>query len=433
MYSATPGPVLVIQIDPFITIFTSFIISIASGGICAPRPPMVSPSATVMANAYSSQVRPSIVCDLPVDSNFPSIFGMAAAAAAGAPAAGAERSTSFAVLSALFRTYICLAARSTMVVMVCPMTSMSVRAFRPLIRIVRVGIGMPPAMAAAPPDIVIVCLTVTSAWRDADTARTAAHATKKRFIVPPKRMTAIVPRTVPPGSSPGSDNPRRSGVPFLKRPVCRRSNDDACDVVRAWIDAPAGDAKGQAAHSQGFDRAGDHRLPEGPRPGGLGCAAHRRRERSAHPRAIVPAGRQERRHGPGEGREQPSRRRDRDHQAIGAIRGRHEGRQGDQDHGRPAHRGIRRNGRARSVADRPGHGRRIHPSARNFLRRPPVTRVPDRTEAAEYYFKYIDLVRDADICRTLDGQRDTTDTFLRGISEERSLYRYAPDKWSIRQ
>jgi len=62
-----------------------------------------------------------------------------------------------------------------------------------------------------------------------------------------------------------------------------------------------------------------------------------------------------------------------------------------------------------------------------------VTRVPDRTEAAEYYFKYIDLVRDADICRTLDGQRDTTDTFLRGISEERSLYRYAPDKWSIRQ
>src|SRR5436190_18593673 len=58
---------------------------------------------------------------------------------------------------------------------------------------------------------------------------------------------------------------------------------------------------------------------------------------------------------------------------------------------------------------------------------------PDRTEAAEYYFTYIDLVGPGDICAILERQSDETVAFLRGISEERSLYRYAPDKWSIRQ
>jgi hypothetical protein len=58
---------------------------------------------------------------------------------------------------------------------------------------------------------------------------------------------------------------------------------------------------------------------------------------------------------------------------------------------------------------------------------------PDRTEAAEYYFTYIDQVGPGDICAILERQADETVTFLRGIPEERSLYRYAPDKWSIRQ
>ena len=58
---------------------------------------------------------------------------------------------------------------------------------------------------------------------------------------------------------------------------------------------------------------------------------------------------------------------------------------------------------------------------------------PDRTEAAEYYFRYIDQVRPGDICRILEEQGRETLALLRGISEERSLHRYAPDKWSLRE
>ena len=58
---------------------------------------------------------------------------------------------------------------------------------------------------------------------------------------------------------------------------------------------------------------------------------------------------------------------------------------------------------------------------------------PDRTEAADYYFKYIDRVPAGDIRATLEAQQGETTSFLRGISSERSLHRYAPDKWSIRQ
>lgn len=58
---------------------------------------------------------------------------------------------------------------------------------------------------------------------------------------------------------------------------------------------------------------------------------------------------------------------------------------------------------------------------------------PERTEAAEYYFRYIDLVPSGDIYAILDAQLAETLGFLRGISDERSLSRYAPDKWSIRQ
>jgi hypothetical protein len=57
---------------------------------------------------------------------------------------------------------------------------------------------------------------------------------------------------------------------------------------------------------------------------------------------------------------------------------------------------------------------------------------PERTEAAEYYFKYIDQVPAGDIRELLDIQRVEVGALLRGISEERSLYRYGPGKWSIR-
>ena len=58
---------------------------------------------------------------------------------------------------------------------------------------------------------------------------------------------------------------------------------------------------------------------------------------------------------------------------------------------------------------------------------------PDPTEAAEYYFRYIRQVPAGDICDILETQLDETLAELGGVSEERSLHRYAPDKWSYRQ
>jgi hypothetical protein len=62
-----------------------------------------------------------------------------------------------------------------------------------------------------------------------------------------------------------------------------------------------------------------------------------------------------------------------------------------------------------------------------------TTTVPDRTEAAAYYFTYIDQVPAGDICALLGRQMTETLTLFAGISEEQSLSRYASDRWSIRQ
>jgi len=59
--------------------------------------------------------------------------------------------------------------------------------------------------------------------------------------------------------------------------------------------------------------------------------------------------------------------------------------------------------------------------------------LPDRSEAAPYYFKYIDRISSDDIVGQLEIQLNETLAFFSGISEEKSLYRYAPEKWSIRQ
>src|SRR5438128_4197995 len=58
---------------------------------------------------------------------------------------------------------------------------------------------------------------------------------------------------------------------------------------------------------------------------------------------------------------------------------------------------------------------------------------PEASEAAPYYFNYINRVTGDDILHELQSQLDETLSFLRSISEEKSLYRYAPEKWSIRQ
>jgi len=58
---------------------------------------------------------------------------------------------------------------------------------------------------------------------------------------------------------------------------------------------------------------------------------------------------------------------------------------------------------------------------------------PDAAEYAPYYHKYISLVAEDEILKTLSQQLDETLALLGGISEDKGNYRYAPDKWSIKQ
>ena len=58
---------------------------------------------------------------------------------------------------------------------------------------------------------------------------------------------------------------------------------------------------------------------------------------------------------------------------------------------------------------------------------------PQPNEAAPYYSTYIDRIASDDIVSVLATQLDETVAFLSAISEEQSLKRYAPDKWSMRE
>jgi hypothetical protein len=58
---------------------------------------------------------------------------------------------------------------------------------------------------------------------------------------------------------------------------------------------------------------------------------------------------------------------------------------------------------------------------------------PSPTEAAPYYFTYINQVIGENPLATIESQLDETLVFLATISEEKSLHRYAPEKWSIRE
>jgi hypothetical protein len=58
---------------------------------------------------------------------------------------------------------------------------------------------------------------------------------------------------------------------------------------------------------------------------------------------------------------------------------------------------------------------------------------PKGDEHIPYYSTYIDRVPDGDIVETLKTSTPDVLAFLRAIPESRFDYRYAPDKWSIRQ
>jgi len=58
---------------------------------------------------------------------------------------------------------------------------------------------------------------------------------------------------------------------------------------------------------------------------------------------------------------------------------------------------------------------------------------PQTAEAAPYYFTYINQVTGDDPVGALASQLEESQAMFSAISEEKSLHRYAPDKWSIRQ
>jgi hypothetical protein len=58
---------------------------------------------------------------------------------------------------------------------------------------------------------------------------------------------------------------------------------------------------------------------------------------------------------------------------------------------------------------------------------------PGEAEYAPYYGKYISLVSDQNILTLLSRQLDETLALLGSISESQAGYRYAPDKWSVKE
>ena len=58
---------------------------------------------------------------------------------------------------------------------------------------------------------------------------------------------------------------------------------------------------------------------------------------------------------------------------------------------------------------------------------------PHESEAAPYYWTYIDKAPGENPITLIEEQLPEAEEFFNAISSEQASYRYAPDKWSIRQ
>jgi hypothetical protein len=76
----------------------------------------------------------------------------------------------------------------------------------------------------------------------------------------------------------------------------------------------------------------------------------------------------------------------------------------------------------------PGHGPVLRYGTLVFMIQP-----PESPEYLAYYGKYISLVRGDDLIPVLAAQLGESAALLRGIPEQKSLHRYAPGKWSIKE
>lgn len=58
---------------------------------------------------------------------------------------------------------------------------------------------------------------------------------------------------------------------------------------------------------------------------------------------------------------------------------------------------------------------------------------PAQTDYAPYYETYVKLVPDGEVGEALARQLDESLAVYRSVSEEQSRFRYAPDKWTLKQ
>src|SRR6266487_2759072 len=58
---------------------------------------------------------------------------------------------------------------------------------------------------------------------------------------------------------------------------------------------------------------------------------------------------------------------------------------------------------------------------------------PGAGEFAKHYQTYVDRVPDGDVVELLSRQIEESTTLLATVSEAKAGFRYAPDKWSIRE
>ncbi|HEY0457832.1 MAG TPA: DinB family protein [Pyrinomonadaceae bacterium] len=58
---------------------------------------------------------------------------------------------------------------------------------------------------------------------------------------------------------------------------------------------------------------------------------------------------------------------------------------------------------------------------------------PEKTEYAEYYDRYISLIDSDEIVAVLENQQEELAEVFKQITEEKSHYAYAADKWTIKE
>lgn len=92
--------------------------------------------------------------------------------------------------------------------------------------------------------------------------------------------------------------------------------------------------------------------------------------------------------------------------------------------------------RIRCTPRRPASGEKLAPVICDTGLMQPTARTiaaPDPSEYAPYFDRYIRLVGGSDVVAALEDQPRETLALLSTLSEEQGDYRYAPDKWRIKE